>query len=96
MLITLEEISRIWWRVGGGKDGPVKYDNDGDDGACWNDIAPEADDDVASYDFEGYEGGFEDEEVPASSYAEGIINEASSEANEGRGNGEVSDHFRDT
>lgn len=51
------------------------------------------DDDVTSHDLKRHKGSFEDEEVPASSDTESIINEASSKTDERRGDGKVSDHF---
>ena len=54
------------------------------------------DDDITGDDFEGYESSFEDEEVVPGCNAEGFIDVPTCESNEGRRDGQVSDHFSHT
>jgi hypothetical protein len=74
----------------------VEDDYDRDDGAGGHYSAPETDNDVTCHDFERYESGFEDEEVPSCCYAECVVYEASSETNKWRRDWQVSHHFRNT
>jgi hypothetical protein len=79
-----------------GKCIPVEHNHNRDYSTSWYDVAPKADDDVAGDDFKRYKRSFEDEEIPSGCYAEGIVNVASCEANEGGGNGEVGHHLSNT
>lgn len=60
----------------------IEDENDRDNTTSGHSLAPEANNDVASHNFEGHKGSLEDKEIPSGCEAEGIINEASSEANE--------------
>lgn len=74
-------------------DEAVEHDDDGDDGARGHGVAPVMYDDVARRDLKGHQGGLQDEEVPPRREAEGRINIAAGEADEGRRDGQVGHHL---
>lgn len=76
-----------------GRPSPIKHDNNRNDRTRRHGGTPIMNDDVASDDLKRHERGFEDEEVVACCHAEGFVDVAAGEADEGRGDGEVGYHF---
>lgn len=54
-------------------------------------LTPIVDNDITRRDLEGHQGGFENEEVPPGGKSKGLVNVATSKANERAGDGQVCD-----
>jgi len=80
-------------RRGSGGGLPVENDDDGNDSAGGNGLAPVVDDDVAGGDLKRHQGGLEDEKVPAGGEAKGLVDVAAGKVDEGRRDGEIGHHL---
>ncbi|KAK5635686.1 hypothetical protein RRF57_011398 [Xylaria bambusicola] len=74
----------------------VEHEHDGDDAAGRHDVAPVVNDDVTGRHLKGHERSLEDEEVPPCGEPKGLVDVAPRESDEGRGDGQVGHHFRQT
>lgn len=71
----------------------VEYDDDDNHGGKRYGVGPEAYNDTTGCDFKGHESSFEYEEIPTRSETKGFVDIATGEADKGRGDREIRNHF---
>ena len=72
---------------------PIEYDRDGNDASSRYNVTPIMDYDIASYNLERHQRGFENEEVIPRRHTKGFVNVAAGKSYERRRYGQICDQF---